>query len=90
MPRSTDPDPQVRHVFEQWRAKIRARDLEGLVNLYAKDGIFKSPAVLALNGGRDGILRGHDELKPYFRTFFSKLDSDVTGYSLPAICCPTH
>jgi steroid delta-isomerase len=74
---SGNTNPQVRHAFEQWHAMVRSRDLEGIVALYAEDGTFESPAVLALNGGRDGILLGHDQLRSYFKIFFDKLDGSI-------------
>lgn len=73
-------EAQVRHVFEQWHKTILDRDLDGLVALYAEDGIFESPAVLALNGGTDGILRGRPAIKSYFEVFFRKLDKNVAEW----------
>jgi steroid delta-isomerase len=73
-------DPQVRHVFEQWHTKILTRDLDGLVALYTVDGIFESPAVFVLQDGSDGILRGRDQLRAYFKIFFAKLDKNIAEW----------
>ena len=67
---ANNSEAQVRHVFDQWHKTIRDRDIDGLVALYAEDGIFESPAVLAFNGGADGILRGRNEIKSYFEVLF--------------------
>ncbi len=66
--RSTDP--QVRHVFEQWHAKVLTRDLDGLVALYTVDGIFESPAVFVLNRGNSGILAGARPATGLFQSLF--------------------
>jgi ketosteroid isomerase-like protein len=69
---------QIRHVFDEWHRTIRDRDIDGLVALYAEDAIFESPAVAALNGGADGMLRGRSEIRSYFeKNFFAKMDKTV-------------
>jgi len=72
-------DPRVRRIYEQWHETTVRRDIEGLAGLYAVDGVFESPAVMALRGG-DGILRGRDAIRDYFQTFFSRLDKNVAEW----------
>ena len=74
---SSNSDAQVRHVHEQWHQTIINRDLDGLAALYAEDGIFESPAVLALTGGADGTLRGRAAIRAYFELFLQKFDKNA-------------
>jgi hypothetical protein len=74
-------EAQIRYVFEQWHKTIVERDVDALAALYAEDGIFESPAVYALNGGTDGILRGRTAIRTYFDVnFFRKLDKNAAEW----------
>lgn len=56
----TDPtDDAARHIFERWHETIRARDLDGLVALYAEDAILETPLILVTLPDRtEGLLTG--------------------------------
>jgi hypothetical protein len=71
-------DDQVRHIYEQWHATVVARDLEGLMALYADDAVFETPLVLvAVEGKTDGILRGKPAIRKFFEAGFRKTPSGL-------------
>src|SRR5215813_8568731 len=39
---------QIRHIYEKWHETVTARDLEGVLALYAEDATMETPAILAL------------------------------------------
>lgn len=54
-------------IHQQWHDRAKSRDAEGLLALYAKEGVLESPLVQAIFDGRgSGILRGHREIRPFF------------------------
>lgn len=54
-------------IHRLWHDSARARDAEGLLALYAQDGILESPLVPAiLDDWPNGVLRGHGELRRFF------------------------
>lgn len=74
-------DAQIRHVFEQWHAAVVARDLEGLMTLYAEDALMETPLVLAMLPDRaDGVLRGRREIRPFFEAGFRRLGNTLARW----------
>lgn len=70
-------DP-IRHIHDQWHASVVARDLDGLLALYAEDALLETPLVVALEPDRpDGILRGRRELRPFFESGFRRFRSEL-------------
>lgn len=60
-------DADSRHIYERWHATVMARNLDGLMDLYAEDAILESPLILVtLTGAPSGILRGRSEIRPLF------------------------
>ena len=56
----------VVRVFEQWHARAKAGDVDGLLSLYAQDAVFESPLVPAiLDDVPTGVLRGRSELQRF-------------------------
>lgn len=56
-----------RHIHERWHAAVVARDLDGLMALYAEDAILESPLILVtLPDAPSGILRGRAEIRAFF------------------------
>jgi hypothetical protein len=54
-------------VYREWHERAKALDTDGLLALYSADAVLESPLVPAiLDDKRDGILRGHDELRRFF------------------------
>jgi hypothetical protein len=71
-------DAEIRHIYEQWHATVRGRDLDGLMVLYAEDAILETPLILAtLKDRTEGILRGKLEIKPFFEAGLRKLGNDL-------------
>jgi len=54
-------------VYREWDERAKALDTEGLLALYSEDAVLESPLVPAiLDDKKDGVLRGHDELRRFF------------------------
>ena len=67
----TGNEAQIRHIYEKWHETVTARDLEGVLALYAEDATMETPAVLALlDGSQDAILKGRSEIRKLFANFF--------------------
>jgi steroid Delta-isomerase len=61
------PKDDCARIFVEWDARARARDVEGLLALYAADATLESPLVPAiLDDMQTGVLRGHTELRRFF------------------------
>jgi hypothetical protein len=52
-------------VIERWEAALGEHDADSLIATYAEDAVLESPLVLHVTG-RQGQLRGHRELRPFF------------------------
>lgn len=75
---TANTDAQIRHIYETWHSTVRARDLEGLVALYAEDAILETPLILAtLKDKAVGILRGRAEIRPFFEAGLGKLRNEL-------------
>jgi steroid Delta-isomerase len=71
-------DAQIRHVYEQWHETIKARDLDGLMALYAEDAILETPFILAvLQDKTEGILKGRAAIGAFFGAGFRKPESGL-------------
>jgi steroid Delta-isomerase len=54
-------------IYREWHERAKARDMDGLLALYAQDAVLETPLVQAIyRDRRDGILRGHGEIGPFF------------------------
>jgi ketosteroid isomerase-like protein len=58
---------QIEFIYHAWDERLSKNDAAGLVALYAADASLESPLVPHLMGTGSGILRGHDELRPFFQ-----------------------
>lgn len=54
------------HIYVEWDRRIRAHDIDGLVELYLPDVTLESPLVPRILDQVRGVLRGHDELRSFF------------------------
>jgi enamine deaminase RidA (YjgF/YER057c/UK114 family) len=64
-------DAQIRHIYEQWHETIVARDIDGLMALYAEDAVFESPLVLAtVKDMTRGVLNGKAAIRSFFEAGF--------------------
>ena len=74
-------DAQIRHIYDRWHETIVARDLDGLMALYAQDAILETPLILVTLPGRThGILRGKREIGPFFEAGLRKLGNELNRW----------
>jgi len=60
------PADDGRRIFLAWDAQARARDVEGLLALYAPDATLESPLIPAILADQQtGVLHGHAELRRF-------------------------
>ena len=62
----------IEAVTERWEKALSSRDLEALVATYAPDAVLESPLVPHILGSESGVLRGHDELRPFLAKVLSR------------------
>ena len=75
---TTNSDAEIRFVYERWHEMVLGRDPEGLIALYAEDAILETPLILAMLQDRtEGILKGRDEIRSFFKAGFRKLPNDL-------------
>jgi hypothetical protein len=51
----------------EWLDAWNARDLERILRHFSDDVVFSSPLALRIVDGSDGVLRGKDQLREYWR-----------------------
>ena len=71
-----DPSPQdslrrdfladCERIHREWDIYARSLDTDHLISLYAQDAVLETPLVPAIFEGRNGVLRGHQEIRPFF------------------------
>ena len=62
-----------KRVYRQWHDCAKARNLDGLLCLYAHDAVLETPLVQAIYNERpDGVLRGLQEIRPFFAEAVSR------------------
>ena len=53
-------------IHRDWHVRAKARDIEGLLTLYAEDAVLESPLVPAMLDDNDcGVVRGHAALRRF-------------------------
>ena len=57
-------------IYDRFHETISARDLEGLMSIYANDAVLDSSLVLVLEKDPSGIIKGKDKLRAHFKGFF--------------------
>jgi hypothetical protein len=45
-PMTGNTDAQIHHIYDRWHETIVQRDVDGLMELYAENAIFETPAIL--------------------------------------------
>lgn len=61
------PKADIRRIYERWHETVLARDIDGLMALYAEDAILESPLVLTEEGiDASGILTGRPAIRRFF------------------------
>ncbi len=54
-------------VYREWDRRTRAGDIDALIDLYVPDAILETPLIARIMDRQDGILIGHDQIRPFFR-----------------------
>jgi len=67
-------------IHESWHALAKARDVEGLLALYAPDAEFESPLVPAIMDRDDGVLRGHEQIGAFLREGTRRRPNDLVRW----------
>jgi len=68
-------------IHQEWHARAEAIDTEGLLALYAEDAVLESPLAPAiLDDKRDGLLRGHEELRRFFAEGAKRRPNDLVRW----------
>jgi ketosteroid isomerase-like protein len=71
-------EAEIRHVYEQWHQTVVARDLDGLMALYADDAVLETPLVLAtLRDRTTGVLKGKADIGAFFAAGLRKLPGEL-------------
>jgi steroid delta-isomerase len=76
--KTSNTEAEIRHIYDRGHETIVARDVDGLMTLYAEDAILETPLILmALTDRTEGILKGKAEIRPFFEAGLRKLQSDL-------------
>lgn len=59
-------------LYKAWAKAFAERDLEAVVSLYASDATLESPLVNNLLGTEEGIVRGKQNLREFFRIILER------------------
>jgi hypothetical protein len=71
-------DAEIRTIYERWHETVVARDLDGLMALYADDAVLETPLILAtLPHKTNGILKGRAEIRSFFEAGLRKLQNQL-------------
>ena len=77
---ATNSTSQIRHIYDDWHKMITTRNLEGLMEFYAEDGVLESSAILVIEKKPEGILRGKRDIARHFGAFFRMMGKDVPDW----------
>lgn len=56
----------VEKIYHEWDKALSNNDAQALLALYAPDATLESPVIPHLMGTENGVLRGHEQLRPLF------------------------
>lgn len=71
---------QAQRVYELWDQYARSGQIDGLIALYAPDGVFESPLVPVLFQRDSGICRGHHEMRLFFEEGFRRRPNELVRW----------
>jgi ketosteroid isomerase-like protein len=74
----TETRNDIEALTHRWEQALEAHDLDALLACYAPDATIESPVVAHLMGG-PGVVRGHDELRPFLAKVVARTP-DVRRY----------
>ena len=60
------PNADIERIYQEWDAALSKNDPDALLALYAPDAVLESPLVCHLLNQKEGICRGHTELRKLF------------------------
>jgi hypothetical protein len=69
---ATQPREAIEEVTRRWETALSDHDAEALASLYAPDAVLESPLVPHILGTNSGVVRGRDELLPFFEKVVSR------------------
>lgn len=76
--RSKNTDAEIRHIYEQWHQTVVARDIDGLMALYADGAILETPLILAaVPSSKVGMLEGKAAIHEFFAAGLRKLPGEL-------------
>jgi hypothetical protein len=58
-------------IYREWDQALAAKSVEDALALYAPDATIESPLVCYLLRSERGIVRGHDEMRPFLARVFA-------------------
>ncbi|MGU7784226.1 nuclear transport factor 2 family protein [Burkholderia sp. PU8-34] len=71
-------DANIHHIYEQWHATVVARDLDGLMSLYADHAVLETPlVVVTMPDHGSGVLRGKPAIRDFFDAGLRKLPNSL-------------
>lgn len=56
----------MERIYQEWEKALSQNDPEALLRCYAQDGTIESPLIPHLMGKKEGVCRGHSEMRPFF------------------------
>jgi hypothetical protein len=57
----------MERIYHDWDKALSENDAEALLQLYAKDAVIESPLIPHLMGKKEGVCRGHEQMRPFFK-----------------------
>lgn len=56
----------IERIYYEWDKALSENDAKALLELYAQDAVIESPLIPHLLGKKEGVCRGHNEMRPFF------------------------
>ncbi len=54
-------------IHHEWDRRTRARDIDGLLELYLPDAVLETPLIPRVLDQRSGVLTGREQMRPFFQ-----------------------
>jgi hypothetical protein len=75
MPQNMSAEQRRRNmepIYHDWDRALSENDAEALLQQYAKDAAIESPPIPHLLGKKEGVCRGHDEMRLFFEAVVAR------------------
>ena len=56
----------VERIYYEWDKALSQNNADAILKLYAEDAVVESPLIPHLLGKKEGVCRGHREIRPFF------------------------